>query len=403
MSKWFSLLYIFFLANVVLSQKKAVSYTDNMLWEISSQHKKPSYIFGTIHLNNFELFNLSDSVYYAFNHTDVYSPEVDIRDLYHLYQNRLNDNLLIDSDGRIYKNTHAAMRTSYGNPKGWPQFMDAYFYQIAVNSSKKVSPLETLIDQMTSINSIIYTDYHYNDYLSTEKMVDAYLSGDEDKLRQIIYEQFKGSNGYNELITKRNIKMTAKIDSIIQHLGSTFVAIGAGHLAGDYGVIHLLQKKGYHLRPIKSIWTSQSNDDKQVFKKYKSYLYKDSVLNFSVYFDMRPLRTQEGDNFSLMSRDLGQGNIYLLEVEKIHHANYIIDDYLEENFYLPINSSINHIKTLQGDDAREAIVDIDEYGLSRKRIFIRDGYLYKLTCSGSIFFLNSNRPNSFFDSLHFGQ
>jgi uncharacterized protein len=51
------------------------------------------------------------------------------------------------------------------------------------------------------------------------------------------------------LLDERNIKWISLIESAVDRQ-NTFFAFGASHLAGEYGIINLLQKKGYILTPI---------------------------------------------------------------------------------------------------------------------------------------------------------
>ncbi|MBN9293343.1 MAG: TraB/GumN family protein [Flavobacteriia bacterium] len=375
--------------------------TNQLLWEVKKKgQKKPSYVFGTIHLNDPKLFKFSDSVYYAFNNTVFFSPEIDIHDLFDLYSTRLNTNLLVDVNNKIYKGTNWTDKKGYGSATGWPQFLDAYFYQIAVNSNKKVIPLESLDDQVSAMQSIVFSDYIGRRSFSEEDMIDIYLTGNIHQLQQLIYQGFKGSNGYDELIVKRNNKMADKIDSIAK-AGSTFVAVGAGHMSGKYGILTLLKQKGYEVRPVGTTYTENLKPDKEFFKAHHSYIYKDTALRFEMKFGMKPVFSMDDEFIHLESRDLGQGNVYILEVEKIMDENLLINYFLDENFYQPVNATIERITLKDGTEAYEGIVEIVEYGLCRKRIFIRNGYLYKLTCSGGLPFLNSNRPVNFFNGLKF--
>src|SRR6478672_107084 len=49
----------------------------SLLWEISGNGlKKPSYLFGTMHVSNKLAFHLSDSFYNAIQHTDMVALEL---------------------------------------------------------------------------------------------------------------------------------------------------------------------------------------------------------------------------------------------------------------------------------------------------------------------------------------
>lgn len=51
------------------------------------------------------------------------------------------------------------------------------------------------------------------------------------------------------LLDNRNISWIPVIEAQISK-ESTFIAVGAAHLAGENGVINLLKKQGYNLKPV---------------------------------------------------------------------------------------------------------------------------------------------------------
>jgi uncharacterized protein YbaP (TraB family) len=55
---------------------------------------------------------------------------------------------------------------------------------------------------------------------------------------------------YEELLlTRRNINWIGQLKAIM-HKESVFVAVGAGHLVGEKGLINLLRKEGYTVEPL---------------------------------------------------------------------------------------------------------------------------------------------------------
>lgn len=393
------LLFLIALSGRNLFSQSVKQGESQLFWKITGKNlKTPSYLFGTIHLNNPELFNFPDSLYIAFQQTKYFTPEVNIYDLFGINFGKLNNNLLINNSGRIYTPTRYINTTSYGSALGWPQFVDAYLNQIAENSGKKVIPLETVDEQKNAINSIVYYDYTHPT-LSDSDLIDSYLKGDILKISQITHDNLTGSNGYKEIIINRNLKMVDKIDSILK-IGSTFVAVGAAHLGGSLGLVSLLEKKGYTLSVVSSTYTNTKSEAKRYFKSNHSYEYVDSVLNFEMKFGFKPSITINDSTTTLQSRDLGQGNYYELEIEKVPE-NAKTSYYLDENFYQPQNAKLHTLLIYKTIQAYQGIIDISEIGLCYRRIFIKDGYLYKLTCSGDLPFLISNRPEEFLNRLVF--
>jgi uncharacterized protein YbaP (TraB family) len=60
-----------------------VALDKELLWEVSNPKSGvKSYLFGTLHANNRELFELSDSVYFAFDQAQKIVLETDIYSLF---------------------------------------------------------------------------------------------------------------------------------------------------------------------------------------------------------------------------------------------------------------------------------------------------------------------------------
>ncbi|HEX2607399.1 MAG TPA: TraB/GumN family protein, partial [Flavisolibacter sp.] len=55
----------------------------------------------------------------------------------------------------------------------------------------------------------------------------------------------------NLLLYNRNANWAKKLDGLLEQ-NSLVVAVGAGHLPGEKGVISLLRKAGYKVEPVKN-------------------------------------------------------------------------------------------------------------------------------------------------------
>ncbi|TNF37962.1 MAG: hypothetical protein EP315_01845, partial [Gammaproteobacteria bacterium] len=52
-----------------------------------------------------------------------------------------------------------------------------------------------------------------------------------------------------EMLDKRNLRMVERMQSCLQQ-GRAFIAVGALHLPGVQGVLHLLEQQGYSVSPV---------------------------------------------------------------------------------------------------------------------------------------------------------
>ena len=82
-----------------------------------------------------------------------------------------------------------------------------------------------------------------------QRSQDAYRRGDLDMLDSLD-RMMESSEAFREkFLYRRNEIQAGSIDTILKN-SSLFVGVGAAHLAGERGVIDLLRKMGYTLRPI---------------------------------------------------------------------------------------------------------------------------------------------------------
>jgi len=199
----------------------------SMLWEISGNGlEKPSYLFGTIHRNDKELFDFSDSTYVALNEVDGIMTEVDIFSVFDKYDSRFGKVYFnFDSNGQPFVSRAVSSTTKYGTEDGRPQFMDAYFQQYAYNAEKDFYALETIesqeeIEISPNKNIFNFNDVHYR-YDDLNRM---YLNGDIYVLDRFLRKKLENKN-YETVIVERNIKMVEKLDTILKSERSVFVQL----------------------------------------------------------------------------------------------------------------------------------------------------------------------------------
>ena len=261
-----------------------------LLWRISGHGlAKPSYLYGTMHLNDKRLFKFGDSVYHAIEASEGLAIEVNpdemaaytINQLFDQLENRKKlQDILKEKDFNKYS---AALEKKFNKPANeitthdvvkeknkWmseymekgemPTFVDAHLYNIARRQGKWLGGIEDITDQAGLLEDMV--DKSDIDYLlagesshssaardeGMERMIALYNNQDIESLDVLINGQT--SPGYRDrLLIKRNVKMARRIDSLTS-LRTMFMAIGAAHLPGDSGVIYLLRKRGFTVDPV---------------------------------------------------------------------------------------------------------------------------------------------------------
>lgn len=378
---------------------------NQLLWQITGKGlKKPSYLFGSYHSNDPRVFKLSDSTYAALLTSEAVVLEADIYQLFADYDIRLTSNSIkFDSNGKPFTSDKNATKTKYGSEDGRPQFLDLYFQQLAQNMHKKFYPLETIEEQLDAFESLYersITQKSLVEYqIIQDNLFQAYLHGDIEHVRTIIENQLSEStSAYDRLIVKRNIRMANGIDSLMRK-HSLFVAIGAGHLAGVEGVINLLRKKGYHVRQVVPTFKTTNEELKTKIFPYHSYQYTDNKYGFTGVFGSIPMRDTNSLYYRIIYQELGQGNAFIVEIEQATDSN--IDVYVDQVIMPPENAKITKIMHQNSIPAYEGVGFEYGVGLSWKRVFIHNGKLVKLICYGGNKFMNSNRPQSYFNQIIF--
>lgn len=281
------------LSLAVKAQTSSIPHT--LLWRITGKElKKPSYLYGTMHLNDQRLFQFGDSVYRAIESSDGLAIEVSPDEMAAYYVNRLFDQVqngkkLEDILDPAYFERHKKeLAERFNKPaedikasdvvkeknkwmqeymeKGeMPTFVDAYLYNIARRQGKWLGGIEDIGDQANLLDDLVdQSDVNYlleSGKTKTgkeagqskappmlEKMIDVYTAQDLDQLQAVMNMQ-SSPEQKDLLLIRRNVKMARRMDSLAS-LRTMFFAVGAAHLPGDSGVIDLLRKRGFTVEPV---------------------------------------------------------------------------------------------------------------------------------------------------------
>src|SRR6187397_1032274 len=266
----------------------------SLLWQISGNGlTKPSYIYGTIHMICKDDASLGDSLIAVIQRSDRVYFEVDMDNLMEMLSalkdfKMRNDTTLADllskedyekvkeymeskggllpfSQLETYKPMLASsllMESGIGCDE--PVAMEQLILEEAKRNKKRIDGLETMSYQASIFDSIPYKLQaeqllkYVNDGGSKseddkqfEEMIEAYKAQDIEKLGEFVQTDDGGLGNYEDiLIYNRNRNWVEKLKKLMPEKSLT-IAVGAGHLAGEKGVIKLLRKEGFRVRPVK--------------------------------------------------------------------------------------------------------------------------------------------------------
>lgn len=307
-SSLFLLLFLITSCNVQKDLVKTDSSIDtlahSLLWQIDKETlEKPSYLYGTIHIINSEDFFWPTGTLSAFDESQQVIFEIDMdimNDMSAIM--RVRDRMFMNGDTTLqmlYSQEDYKEISDYFNSQGVPlMFMERIkplflsamvgvdgagqnfmeddkiksyemeFQKIAATSqnkdgsNKKILGLETVEMQLEKIDKIPLSAQA--DMLLSAVRVEIDGGGQFDSLIKIYRDQninamiaeVEEAEDMGEfssiLLDERNQSWIPIIDSLV-HEKSSFIAVGAAHLAGDQGVIRLLEKAGYKLTPLSNI------------------------------------------------------------------------------------------------------------------------------------------------------
>lgn len=387
-----------------LSAQTMSSNSNQLLWKISGRKlKKPSYIYGTYHSNDPRVFKFSDSTYSAILRSEAIVIEADMYSMFAEIDTRSNTpRFEFDAAGTPFTTSKRATKTSYGSEDGRPQFLDLYIQLLAYNLNKKCFTLESVEDQLAAYSvlnkSKLLGISTPTEKISQEKLMEIYLAGNIERIREMMERQLSDTkDGYQWLITERNFIMADGIDTLCKK-NSLFIAVGAAHLAGSRGILQILKDRGYKVQQVNATYAEELTTAAKEIQKQNSFTYADPTSGISIQFGGKPFVKKEENYEEIVYREMGQGNTYIIEIERIG-KNYILSKYIESIFNSPEQTKIKEI-TLQNElNAYEGLAFVYGTGHCWRRVFIYKDKLIKLSCYGGNKFMSTDRYKRFFDRV----
>ncbi len=275
---------ITFLLTVHLkAQEKQV--TNSLLWEVSGKGlSKPSYIYGTIHMICEPDFIIQDKTKQAFEKSEELVMEINLADPLELAelqksmvspiplskklsaeQFRLLDSVLslktginlqsLDQFSLLALNSFTISKTL---PCTDIKLYELEFLNLAKAQNKPTGALETVKQQIEYFSKAFTDDIlveqiiNFDQYKSVfAELINAYKVEDLNKLEMILKDKRYGSTEESDkwMLQIRNAEWVKKMPEMMT-TKSCFFAVGAGHLPGKDGILHLLKTQGYTVKPI---------------------------------------------------------------------------------------------------------------------------------------------------------
>jgi len=276
------ILYTCFL-NTISAQVPLASAT---LWEISGNGlSQPSYLFGTFHLLCPDDLVITDTIMQKFKASKKLYLEVDLSDPnmgMKMMQNlQMRDTTLHDLyDSLTYQQVSDSLEKiahiklemfNKTKPFGLfsvvmmgvldcpPASWELQLIALAKKDSMTIAGLETLESQLAIFDTIPYQlqaeqlkEMVFNldsTKRETSNMINLYKEKNINEMNERATSDPLMRNYLDLILYNRNTNWIPTIERNMK-VQTTFFAFGAGHLASDKGMINLLRKRGYIVKPM---------------------------------------------------------------------------------------------------------------------------------------------------------
>lgn len=434
----------------------------SLLWEIKGNGlNKPSYLYGTMHVSDKLAFNLPDSFFIAIRNCNAVALELDMG----LW---MDDIMLMEEVEKI-KNTspytksnnfyrkaftvdfpakdnlksilqfspNIVNRLMYRNSKQnsdyeEDNYLDVFIYQTGKKLNKQIVGLEVFKkteelskksdkDEDEDIDEKIKEEIKEQKRLRLKEMLgdnsfndvfeDSYRKGDLDLLISLF--KLSSSDGYLKyMLYERNEIMAKKMDTVMRKM-PLFTGIGAAHLAGEEGVIELLRKMGYTVRPVNTgkadIKSKNQIDETRYPTQFTKHYAPDSIFSVSLPGKLYQFEEQGSFKYYLFN-DMSNGSYYC--IQRMNHYGKLMDqsqDYILKRLDSLIFENIpgkllskKEIKNPNGYPGVEIVNKTAKGDYQKHQIFITPNEIISFKMSGSQDYVNKGTESeAFFSSIIF--
>lgn len=434
------MLFFLFLFTAASAQQE---YPSTLLWKISGKDlTKPSYLYGTMHLQDRRLFYFGDSLYAALEKADGFAMEINPDEMmdslfkslgkkdtsallkrimneaeYKKIAKKLEKKFKTPADKITTKKLaeeRKKMNRATSKKDDMPTIMDLYLFSIARRQGKHMGGIEDVADQFDIVDEI--GKFNVDDFVRDdsamrvsylEHMVKIYINQDLTSLNKMVNGSLQ--NDFKDImLIKRNRKMAMRMDSL-SHERATFFAVGAAHLPGDSGVITLLRNMGYDVEPVISDKVLAPEDYKYTTKEIPWLKIEDENKMCSVEMPGTPSEMlAEGILPMKMYLDLAEMCVYGIAVTPVSEEMAKSDSLFERVIanYKRMGFDIKSTKNISYKDAKgiELRAQQREDGEFRYRLLVNGNKMFIIIFGGkNKDNLYGSNAEKFFASLSFNE
>ncbi|WP_427875547.1 TraB/GumN family protein [Flavobacterium sp. MMS24-S5] len=276
------LIFFFFVCNDISAQSKTSKLENSLLWEVSGKGlQKSSYLYGTIHMICSKDYFLSEKAQKAFEKSDKLFLEINFTDPNEMSQmqqlamgkeplsKKLTPEQLTKLDSILKKSTGMSVQQvdsfnlvtvlSLISMKSFGctdlKFYEMEFSDAAKKRNVSISGLESVKSQFEILENAYSTDemlalLEESTPEETIELVDTYKKENIEAMYAFSTDKrFTSEKTKKQILDNRNLNWVKQMPELLKQNG-VFIAVGAAHLGGEYGVINLLRKEGYTVKSV---------------------------------------------------------------------------------------------------------------------------------------------------------
>ena len=263
----------------------SIPFGKGLLWKIERPGGEPSYLFGTLHVENSQVVELPQPVRNAFSQARSFTTEVVMHPAARAsYAKSIrlpaNQTLREYLDEGVYDRLVKISQESYqiseeilSSLKPWVVFtylsrprpvtgrtLDAILEELAIKQRKAVDGLETIEEIVNALDTMPMDDQiailkdsvcnHSTIATQWNQLIELYLQRDLAGLVALNEQPHHDEAVFKALMERtlyrRNRRMAERMEAPLKK-GGAFIGVGALHLPGEQGLLSLLQARGYHV------------------------------------------------------------------------------------------------------------------------------------------------------------
>ncbi len=265
--------------------KQTIPFGKGLLWKIERPGDEPSYLFGTLHVENPQVVELPAPVRNAFSRARSFTTEVVMHPAARAsYANSVRlpaDQTLREYlDGSLYERLVKISQERYqiseeilSSLKPWVVFtylsrprpvtgrtLDTVLEELAIKQRKSVDGLENIEEIVNALDTMPIDDQiailedsvcnHSTIVTQWNQLIELYLQRDLAGLAALNERPHDDETLFKALMERtlyrRNRRMAERMQAPLKQ-GGAFIGVGALHLPGEQGLLSLLQARGYRV------------------------------------------------------------------------------------------------------------------------------------------------------------